>query len=107
MLVNHGIRVFITTHSDYIIKEFNTLLLLNKSDERLQALAQREGYHSVELLKPEQLNVYMTTVDERVTDKISYTLIPAKITHDSGIELTSFNDTIEDMNRLQDEIVWG
>jgi predicted ATPase len=107
MLVNHGIRVFITTHSDYIIKEFNTLLLLNKSDERLQALAQREGYQPTELLKPEQLNVYMTTVDERVTDKISYTLIPAKITNDSGIELTSFNDTIEDMNRLQDEIVWG
>ncbi|WGZ94921.1 MAG: ATP-binding protein [Candidatus Thiothrix putei] len=107
MLVNHGIRVFITTHSDYIIKEFNTLLLLNKSDERLQALAQREGYQPTELLKPEQLNVYMTTVDERVTDKISYTLIPAKITSDSGIELTSFNDTIEDMNRLQDEIVWG
>lgn len=107
MLVNHGIRVFITTHSDYIIKEFNTLLLLNKPDERLQALAQREGYKSSELLKSEQLNVYMTAVDERVTDKISYTLIPAKITHDSGIELTSFNDTIEDMNRLQDEIVWG
>lgn len=107
MLVNHGIRVFITTHSDYIIKEFNTLLLLNKPDERLQTLAQCEGYKSSELLKSEQLNVYMTAVDERVTDKISYTLIPAKITHDSGIELTSFNDTIEDMNRLQDEIVWG
>lgn len=107
MLVNHGIRVFITTHSDYIIKEFNTLLLLNKSDERLQALAQREGYQPSELLKPEQLNVYMTAIDERVTDKTSYTLIPAKITNDSGIELTSFNDTIEDMNRLQDEIVWG
>jgi len=107
MLVNHGIRVFITTHSDYIIKEFNTLLLLNKPDERLQVLAKREGYQLSELLKPEQLNVYMTAVDERVTDKISYTLIPAKITHDSGIELTSFNDTIEDMNRLQDEIVWG
>jgi hypothetical protein len=25
-LVNNGINVFITTHSDYIIKEFNNLL---------------------------------------------------------------------------------
>lgn len=107
MLVNAGIRVFITTHSDYIIKELNTLLILNKVDERLQMLAQREGYQTNELLKPEQLNIYMTTPDTRVTDKISYTLIPAKVTTESGIELTSFDETIEDINRIQDEIVWG
>ncbi len=107
MLVNAGIRVFITTHSDYIIKELNTLLLLNKADERLQMLAKREGYQTNELLKPEQLNIYMTTPDTRVTDKISYTLIPAKVTTESGIELTSFDETIEDINRIQDEIVWG
>jgi hypothetical protein len=28
-LVNIGIKVFITTHSDYIIKEFSTLIMLN------------------------------------------------------------------------------
>jgi AAA15 family ATPase/GTPase len=28
-LVNIGIKVFITTHSDYIIKELNTLIMLN------------------------------------------------------------------------------
>ncbi|MFM7714300.1 MAG: AAA family ATPase, partial [Microcystis sp.] len=28
-LINIGIKVFITTHSDYIIKEINTLIMLN------------------------------------------------------------------------------
>jgi hypothetical protein len=107
MLVNAGLRVFITTHSDYIVKEFNTLLLLNKPDERLQALAQREGYQTTELLQPEQLNIYMTAPDKNVTDKVRYTLVPAKVTAESGIELTSFDDAIEDINRIQDEIVWG
>ena len=107
MLVNAGLRVFITTHSDYIIKEFNTLLLLNKPDERLRTLAHREGYQATELLKPEQLNVYMTAPDKNVIDKACYTLVPAKVTADSGIELTSFDETIEDINRIQDEIVWG
>ncbi|MFZ1389788.1 MAG: AAA family ATPase [Thiolinea sp.] len=107
MLVNAGIRVFITTHSDYIIKEFNTLLLLNKEDERLQEIAKREGYQANELLKPEQLNIYMTVPDPTVIDRKAYTLIPAKITAESGIELKTFDDTIEDMNRIQDEIVWG
>ncbi len=107
MLVNAGLRIFITTHSDYIIKELNTLLLLNKPDERLQTLAQREGYQTTELLKPEQLNIYMTAPDENVIDKVCYTLVPAKVTADSGIELTSFDEAIEDINRIQDEIVWG
>ncbi len=41
----------ITTRSDYSIKELNTLILLNKQgDERLSALAAREGYDQGELL---------------------------------------------------------
>ena len=107
MLVNAGIRVFITTHSDYIIKEFNTLLLLNKEDERLQQIAKREGYQPNELLKPEQLNIYMTAPDTNVVDRKAYALLPAQITAENGIELKTFDDTIEDMNRIQDEIVWG
>lgn len=107
MLVNAGIRVFITTHSDYIIKEFNTLLLLNKDDERISELAKREGYQTNELLRPEQLNIYMTTPDTTVVDRKVYTLTPAKINAESGIELKTFDETIEDMNRIQDEIVWG
>ena len=107
MLVNAGIRVFITTHSDYIIKEFNTLLLLNKQDQRIKELAEREGYQTSELLKPEQLNIYMTTPDTSVTDRKAYTLIAANISAENGIELTSFDEVIEDMNRIQDEIVWG
>ncbi len=107
MLVNAGIRVFITTHSDYIIKEFNTLLLLNKQDQRIKELAEREGYQTSELLKPEQLNIYMTTPDTNIKDRKAYSLIAANISAENGIELTSFDEVIEDMNRIQDEIVWG
>ena len=107
MLVNAGIRVFITTNSDYIIKEFNTLLLLNKQDQRIKELAEREGYQTSELLKPEQLNIYMTTPDTNIKDRKAYSLIAANISAENGIELTSFDEVIEDMNRIQDEIVWG
>jgi ABC-type sugar transport system ATPase subunit len=112
MLVNHGIKVFITTHSDYIIKELNTLILLNKEDKRLQDLAKREGYDENELLNIDKLKVYMA--DEALVQvegnskrtKI-HTLIPASVTKENGIELGSFDKTIEEMNRIQDEIVWG
>ena len=35
------------------------------------------------------------------------TLVPANVTAESGIEARSFDETIEDMHRIQDEIVWG
>ncbi len=97
-LVNIGIKVFITTHSDYIVKELNTLIMLNQGGERLEALAKREGYKPSELLNPGKAKVYMAR---------DLTLVPADIDEQYGIEAPSFDKTINDMNRIQDKIVWG
>ncbi len=97
-LINIGVKVFVTTHSDYIIKELNTLIMLNQGGERLQKLAEREEYKKSEFLNHERVSVY--------TAKES-TLVPADIDPESGIEVSSFDETIDDMNRIQDEIFWG
>lgn len=111
-LLQVGIKVFITTHSDYIIKELNTLILLNQDNPRLRALAEREGYRQDELLDYTRLRVYIAEESKikldggkkRVTCK---TLVAAHVDAGTGIEARSFDETIEDMNRIQDEIVWG
>ncbi|WP_133512045.1 AAA family ATPase [Candidatus Thiosymbion oneisti] len=111
-LVNLGIKVFITTHSDYIIKELNTLIMLNQGGERLQALAEREHYGASELLAPEKVRVYIAEEaliePDGAKKRGRYpTLVPADIDGKYGIEARSFDKTIEDMNRIQEEIVWG
>jgi AAA15 family ATPase/GTPase len=58
-LVNLGIKIFITTHSDYIIKELNTLIMLNRNQSHLRQIAQREGYKKEELLSPGKIKVYI------------------------------------------------
>ena len=112
MLVNHGIKVFITTHSDYIIKELNTLILLNNGGERLQSLAEREGYKSTELLSSDKLSVYIAKealiqVAGKKRKSRCHTLVKAAVTNETGIALESFDITIENMNRIQEEIIWG
>ncbi|ETI62372.1 AAA family ATPase [Marinomonas profundimaris] len=112
MLVNHGIKVFITTHSDYIIKEFNTLILLNNSGDRLKSLAKREKYSPVELLSGEKLSVYvakesLVSIEGQKRKSRCHTLVKALVSNESGIAIESFDNTIEDMARIQDEIVWG
>ena len=111
-LVNLGIKVFITTHSDYIIKELNTLIMLNQDDQRMQGIAEREKYKQVELMSAEKIKVYIAEealiqVDGLKRKIRCQTLVPAEIDPAMGIEAKSFDQTIDDMNRIQEEIVWG
>ncbi|TRU47253.1 MAG: ATP-binding protein [Microcystis aeruginosa Ma_QC_Ch_20071001_S25] len=111
-LINIGIKVFITTHSDYIIKEINTLIMLNQEKPHLKQIAAEEGYRQEELLSADQVKVYiaeqaleMLKGKKRKTK--SHTLNPAKIDPEMGIEARSFDTTIEKMNRIQTAIIWG
>jgi len=111
-LVNIGINVFITTHSDYIIKELNTLIMLNQGGERLKTLTEIEKYKSSELLNANNVKVYIAKEDVIRLDGAQrntkcQTLVSANIDSKLGIEARSFDKTIEDMNRIQEEIIWG
>jgi len=111
-LVNLGIKVFITTHSDYIIKELNTLIMLNHDKPNLKRIAEEEGYRSEELISAEKIRVYLAEeasikLEGKARKTKCQTLIPADIDPELGIEARSFDTTIETMNRIQEAIVWG
>ncbi|HAT9716224.1 TPA: AAA family ATPase [Legionella pneumophila subsp. pneumophila] len=111
-LVNLGIKVFITTHSDYIIKELNNLIMLNQDEERFKKIVEREGYLRDELISSENVKVYIAEkslikTDEAQRKTYCHTLVPADVDKKLGIEVKSFDTTIEAMNRIQEEIIWG
>lgn len=112
-MVNAGVRVFITTHSDYLIKEFNTLIMLAQKTPHTQVMQQAHGYADEELLNPQRVRLYMTgtelkaaSVKGKRATRIN-TLKPAMIYPDRGIEVTTFDTTIEEMNAIQSEIMYG
>ena len=113
-LVNCGIQVFLTTHSDYIVKEFNTLLMLNHRIDNtdITNIMNRFGYEKTELLSPSKVRMYISKQDrvllpgkQRKT-KIQ-TLVPAIINLSLGIEAISFDDTINEMNSIQESIMFS
>jgi len=56
-MANKGIRVFITTHSDYLVYELNNLVMahsLSSDDDLIKSL----DYEKCELLQPHKLKVY-------------------------------------------------
>ena len=111
-LINLGVRVFVTTHSDYIVKELNTLIMLNPDRPGLRRIAEREGYQAEELISADKVRVY---VAERAPIKLRHrtrevecqTLTQARIDPQRGIEARSFDETINRMNEIQESIVWG
>ena len=109
-LVNLDIRVFVTTHSDYIVKELNTLITLNRVKPHLKRISKKQGYRPEELLRPDQVRVYIaepSTMDGDERTAPTHTLSKASIDPDLGIEARSFDETINEMNEIQDAILWG
>ena len=112
-LINIGIRVFITTHSDYIIKELNTLIMLNQDKPYLKRIANREGYRSEEFVDADRVKVYVAEKTLMKTESSSkrrsshLTLKEAQVSHEQGIDARNFDETIIKMNEIQEAIVWG
>ncbi|MCY4554006.1 MAG: ATP-binding protein [Candidatus Poribacteria bacterium] len=112
-LANIGVKVFLTSHSDYIVKELNTLIMLNHDKPHLKRVAEENGYQDSELINVDQVKVYIAEKallpleEGQKRRRKGHTLVPAKIHPELGIGVSSFDKTIDDLNRIQDDIVWG
>jgi hypothetical protein len=98
--------------SDYIIKELNTLIMLNHDKPHLKKIAEKEGYKPGELISADKIKVYiaeeaLVKLEDSQRKTRCMTLTPADIDPELGVEARSFDTTIETMNRIQDEIVWA
>ena len=91
-LVNAGLRVVISTHSDTIVREFNSLLMLSQDNGELR---KKHRYSEDEVLTVEQVSACLF-------DKQS--IIPFEISPEDGIYATTFDTVIEDLNRVNDDI---
>ena len=112
-LVNLGVKVFITTHSDYIVKELNTLIMLNHDKPHLKRIAKENGYCQSELIRSDQVKVYMTQEalmpleEGQKRRRRGLKLEEAEVDQVLGIEARSFDETIDEMNSILEDIVWG
>ena len=91
-LVNAGLRVVISTHSDYIVREFNSLLMLSQDNGELR---DRHDYSEDEILTVDKVSACLFD-RQKIT--------PFEISLEDGIYATTFDTVIEDLNRVNDDI---
>lgn len=108
LLSNLGVRIFITTHSDYIVREINTLVMMRgRQDDVQRRICSKYGYHSEEFINAQDLEVCWAHVDERRSKSSARkwsTLESMKVLQTSGVDAKFFNDTIDEMNEIQTEL---
>lgn len=97
-LVNSDLRVVVSTHSDYLVREMNSLIMLSRPAPVQQDLMKQFGYTSEEVMQPDKVSAWL--FGER---RISAMDIDAV----EGIDAKTFDEQIHDLNDTSDGIYYG
>ena len=98
LLVNAGIKVFITTHSDYIVREISNCIILNNLENEQITKFKKNGYSKEYKLDSKKVRAYLAK-----NTKGKNTLNPVKI-NERGIFMETFDDPIDTQNENQELI---
>ena len=88
-LVNAGVRVLITTHSDIIVSQINNLLALRQASEEL---IEQGGFEPEDFLQPDQVGAYLFGYSQELG---GCRTVPLEIDPDTGIDEDEFAAVFE------------
>lgn len=102
-LVNKGLRLVISTHSDYIIREFNNLIMISSNNKDIETVSKDFGYRDDEFLKISDVGAYMFNYKN---EKAKQTEIKSIKIDQNGFEVSTLDNTIEELNKRSDELFY-
>lgn len=100
-LMNQGLPVLASTHSDIILQHINNMIKANEMSKKDRFL-EKTGYEPEDLLPREQVAVYQ--FDEQENGQTRLTKLPCG---DYGFEAVTFYNTLKNMNKQIDFIEDG
>jgi hypothetical protein len=111
-LVNLGIKVLITTHSDTILREFNTLIMLaHATPSHAESIRDRFKYATDEYLSTDKVVLYVAngrTLTPTGRQRAgSSTLVRTEADPALGFDAEIFDATIVEMGKMQNELLYG
>ena len=103
-MINRGFRFLISTHSDYIIKELNNLIMLSNNEHVVKKVGSELGYMENESINPQDVTAYyfayktktakFVTVQEEAVDKF-------------GFAVPSIDKVIAQINKSSEELFYA
>lgn len=98
-LINEGFKVLISTHSDYIVRELNNLIMLDSGlkhkSEETKTLLETYNYQENELLNKDRVGVYLFRVGQPVAE------VPIT---DTGFNVATIDEEARKLNQSSQDI---
>nr|WP_286019483.1 AAA family ATPase [Candidatus Venteria ishoeyi] len=96
-LVKNGIKVVVSTHSTYLVRELNNLIMLHKPFSQAEALRKRYGYEADDSLDPDLVSAYL--FDQKS--------IKAMDIDAEGVIAETFDEVVNTLNQSSNEIYYS
>lgn len=105
-LINNGFRLLISTHSDYVVREMNNLIMLSSEKVEIQELKKTFDYKDDEYINPNEIEVHFFDYPKKKTNNKQVTIKKIEILS-SGFEIPTVNETIENQNNIAEELFYA
>ena len=92
--VRAGLKVLITTHSDYLIKEINNLVMLSRPFEDKEAVVKKLKYSADDFIDPDSIRAYVAEDNSLTRCDVDR----------FGIDMPVFDETIDRINRVANDL---
>lgn len=100
-MVRAGIRLVVSTHSDYIIRELNNLIMLSGVHGSIDNQLRQWGYDEDVFLTPDEVAAYLFTYgSDNLVDVESIEV------SDSGFEVITIDETISSLNEISENLYY-
>lgn len=104
-LANKGFRLLISTHSDYIVREFNNLVILSQKDNTsVINVAKEYEYKEDEYIRIEDLSVYSFAYKNKRSKQIVVSEIPI---NETGFEVKTMDEVIDKQNNISETLYYS
>ncbi len=104
-LIKAGLRLLISTHSDYIIREINNLIMIADGSDDVRKVAKEKKYklEKGELISAKDVGVYVFKYPELNSQKAEVTELQAG---KSGFAVSILDDTIAAQNEISEDLYY-
>lgn len=96
-LVNTGLKVIVSTHSDYFVRELNNLIMLKNDFKGANELKKQYGYQNDQLLNEQKISAYF--FEDETVEKMKM--------DDEGIIVETFDVATNDLNESSNKIYFA
>lgn len=102
-MMNRGLRLLISTHSDYIVRELNNLIMLSSLDvDSFDKVKEEYGYSDDMKIGITDIKAYMFKRNRQNKTEVT----PIDVTRE-GFEVTTIDDALRTLNRASEHIYYS